>query len=380
MPDAAAHPTGAEGAAVATRSGKPGWLKRLLSWQKHLTGTIDLDREPTGHGRRNAWIIVAAAVVVGSSLGVQDWQSVWDKPYLGRYLGVDAVAALVLTSLALTIYLSLREIATRLLRRLDHNGVIDCAAGGKSLNQFALEMDGWLDHWWVWVPTVVVTAGYFTYMLLDELNEMTSPLGTLLIVITLVVLAALFYVGVVAIAQIGVACWAIGGLFRKFSEFEISVQPLHPDGCGGLRPIGHMLSLVLSVAAILGGASLCIFLTVEATPPDRPVARSHTSWPPSTPSCSPWPSSTWSGGRTTACTSAARSSSRRSRRSSRTPSSQRDPLTPTTHSSSRPRLTRCRRSAGSSGCLTTPAPSGRCSCDDSRRCSLLPSSQWQSPF
>jgi hypothetical protein len=267
MPDAAAHPTGAEGAAVATRSGKPGWLKRLLSWQKHLTGTIGLDREPTGHGRRNAWIIVAAAVVVGSSLGVQDWQSVWDKPYLGRYLGVDAVAALVLTPLALTIYLSLREIATRLLRRLDHNGVIDCAAGGKSLNQFALEMDGWLDHWWVWVPTVVVTAGYFTYMLLDELNEMTSPLGTLLIVITLVVLAALFYVGVVAIAQIGVACWAIGGLFRKFSEFEISVQPLHPDGCGGLRPIGHMLSLVLSVAAILGGASLCIFLTVEATPP-----------------------------------------------------------------------------------------------------------------
>ena len=48
---------------------------------------------------------------------------------------------------------------------------------------------------------------------------------------------------------------------------------LHPDGCGGLRIVGNLLSLVLCVAAVLGGAGLCIALALHGTawaPAHRP--------------------------------------------------------------------------------------------------------------
>jgi hypothetical protein len=241
----------------------PSWLKQLLSWQKQLTGTIDLDQQPAGHGRGIAWIAVAASVVVGSLLSIQDWQAVGDQPQFERYLIVDAIAAVALTPLAVTIFLTLRELTTRLLKRLDDDGVIEPVASGKKLNQVARDLDDRLDD--KWAPTAAFTAVYVTYTAADALNELDGPLTTLLTAITLVVQAALLYLGVLAVAQVWVTCRAIGELLRE-REFEVRVQPLHPDGCGGLWPVGHMLSLVLYVAAILGGAGLCIFLALEGTP------------------------------------------------------------------------------------------------------------------
>jgi hypothetical protein len=208
-------------------------------------------------------LVVVGAGLVGVILVLQDRQAVGEEPYFEQFLIMDAIAALVLAPLFITIYLSLREIVNRLLIRLDDNGVIGPAAGGMTLKEFARDLDCWLHHPRVWAPTAGATGVYFLYTLWDSLNEMDSLLARFLIASTLVTQTALFFLGVLAIFQLGVACWRIGWLLRNS---ELRTQALHPDGCGGLRAVGHLLTVVLSTAAILGAASLGMFLAIKATP------------------------------------------------------------------------------------------------------------------
>jgi hypothetical protein len=239
-------------------------LPNRVTEQIHrVTWTIDLDKKPPPRDLFNAWIAVAAAVVVGAVLGLQDWQSVRDTPEFARYLFVDAVAAFVLTPLFVSAQLGLREIATSLLDRLDRDEVLRAGRNRESPSDFGNRLDKLLDQPRVVIGTALLTAGYLTYELLDARNEMTSPPATLLIAIALVVQIALFYIAVLTILQIWIACREVG---RFLNKCELNVQPLHPDRCGGLRPIGHMLRLVLTAAAILGGAGLCIFLAAHDTP------------------------------------------------------------------------------------------------------------------
>jgi hypothetical protein len=125
------------------------------------------------------------------------------------------------------------------------------AANGETPTDFGEELNHRLDHGWVVICTALATAVYLTYQLLDALNEMTSPLTTLLIAIALVVQVALFYVGVLTILQILEACRDVGALFHRkplhtrplhwkirhrkaLPSCEVHPQPLHPDSCGGL--------------------------------------------------------------------------------------------------------------------------------------------------
>ena len=260
MPDGTAHSTSNEAASRAAppcQPGQlrrlPGQLRRLPGWLRGLPGTIDLDRRSNRHGIRTTLLVVVGAGLVGVVLVLQDRQAVGEEPYFEQFLIMDAIAALVLAPLFITIYLSLREIVNRLLIRLDDNGVIGPAAGGMTLKEFARDLDCWLHHPWVWAPTAGATGVYFLYTLWDSLNEMDSLLARFLIASTLVAQTALFFLGVLAIFQLGVTCWRIGWLLRNS---ELRTQALHPDGCGGLRAVGHLLTLVLSAAAILGIASL----------------------------------------------------------------------------------------------------------------------------
>jgi uncharacterized membrane protein (DUF485 family) len=242
---------------------EPGGLKRLQRWRARVVGTIDLDQDPPRHGLVNSWIPIIAAVVVGFVLVLQDWQAVRDKPEFGRYLFVDAVAAFVLTPLFVSAQLGLRGIATLELCRLIHSKVIRPAENGERPSQFGPKMDRRLDQTWVVILTALATVFYLIFELVDALNEMTSPLTTLLIAIALVVRVALFYLGVLTVIQIWEACRAIGTFLDRFN---VNIHPLDPDSCGGLAPIGHMFSGVLIVAAFLGGAGLCIFLAAHDTP------------------------------------------------------------------------------------------------------------------
>jgi hypothetical protein len=115
-----------------------------------------------------------------------------------------------------------------------------------------------------------MTGAYFAYVLIEDPAELGMAPMTLWIIPVAAAKAALFFLGWTAIIQLGIAAQAIGRLLRSF---PIHIQLLHPDGCGGLRVVGNLLSLVLCVAAVLGGAGLCIVLALHGTawaPAHRP--------------------------------------------------------------------------------------------------------------
>jgi hypothetical protein len=165
--------------------------------------------------------------------------------------------------------LTLRAQTWLLLEGLARNEAIRPATGdmNTAVNKFKKELDKRLDRWWI--PTAAFPAVYVIYSTADALNGQGWPL-TPLTWMALVVQAALLYVGVLAVAQVSATCWAIGdpsaGLGYLPGRLKVCVQPLHPGGCGGLWPIGHLLSLVLFAAAVIGGSSLCIIIALEGTP------------------------------------------------------------------------------------------------------------------
>jgi hypothetical protein len=148
--------------------------------------------------------------------------------------------------LTISVYLSLYELTTRLLRSLRQDEVISRAAAGERLDEFARNTTGWLNHRTVGAFAAVVATAYFAYGVISERESMTSLLTKLLIFASSAVLAAILYLAVVMLIRMWIVSRAIGKLLRKF---PIHVQPLHPDGCGGLWIVGRMLigSLLRSV-------------------------------------------------------------------------------------------------------------------------------------
>jgi hypothetical protein len=241
--------------------------RRSLAWA--TTAAIDLEREPADHGLRNARAAVAAAGGVGALYGAKEWQVNPQSPFLVRYLVADALVAFVLTPLIVSVYLALPELVTRLLQWLRRDAIIDPAAAGKRLDQFAKDLRRQLGR--VWKVTALLTALYLAYALREAHVTVILSLATLVVVVSLIAQAALFYLGVVAVAWMWQASQAVGKLLRSHrdqripDDFPIRVQPLHPDGCGGLWVVGHMLTLVLDAAAILAGAGVGISLALYGT-------------------------------------------------------------------------------------------------------------------
>lgn len=246
---------------------------------------IDLEREPADHGLRNARAAVVAAAGVGALYGAKQWQVNRGSPFLVRYLVADALVAFVLTPLVVSVYLALPELVTRLLQWLRRDGVIDPAAAGKRLDEFAESLAEQLNR--VRKFAALLTVLYLAYVLHDAhlytlhhlhvTLTLTVSLATLFVVVSLVAQAAIFYLGLVAVAWLWYTSQAIGKLLRSHrdqripADFPIRVQPLHPDGCGGLWMVGHMLTLVLDAAAILASGGVGIFLALYGTAvtPDR---------------------------------------------------------------------------------------------------------------
>jgi hypothetical protein len=89
--------------------------------------------------------------------------------------------------------------------------------------------------------SAAVATAYFVYRVITYLGiaerEGTALLRTkILIVTSSVVLAAVVYLGFVALIRLWIVSRAIGKIMR---EFPIHIQPLHPDGCGGLGSLSH---------------------------------------------------------------------------------------------------------------------------------------------
>jgi hypothetical protein len=281
MPDeveAAAGSTGEGGASPAraeqltVRSGgRHLWPSgRRADWASRLqvTRTIDLHQEQDDHGLRNARVATISAIAVGALVGASEWLVEGQTAYPRRDLIAGALGASVLTPLIVGIYLSLYELTIRLLRSLRQDGVISSPDAGKRLDEFARSTTGRLNHWAVCAFSAAVATAYLVYRVITYLRladrEGTALLLTkILIVTSSVVLAAVVYLGFVALIRLWIVSRAIGKIMR---EFSIHIQPLHPDGCGGLWIVGHMLRLTLYIAAVLAGVGLSLIIGWRGTP------------------------------------------------------------------------------------------------------------------
>jgi hypothetical protein len=237
---------------------------------------VRLDRDLADladHGLRNARAAVAAAIGFGALYGVRVWQSGLDRPARVRLLVVDALIAFVLTPLVVSVYLALPELATRLLLRLRQDAVIDPAVAGGPLDEFAHDLEERLRG--VLKPVAVLAALYGAYALYEASRlPRGSSLETLLIVASLLALTVIFYLMVVVVVWLWRTSQAVGRLLRSHHDprvrwdFPIRVQPLHPDGCGGVWIVGHLLRLVLYAAAVMASVGVGLFL---ASPPNLMV-------------------------------------------------------------------------------------------------------------
>jgi hypothetical protein len=242
---------------------------------------IDLTDAPTSHGWRNAWVVSLSALFYGTLSAAKirfvDWDTTATTDSVRtRVAIVQAIVALVLTPLVVGVFLTLPNLATRLLRRLRLDKMVAPADAGVRLDEFAADLQHRFNRIRAWV--VVPTALYLAYLLIDnfmvhsswravrllDLEKLTlSPPQAVLLNVSMVAQAAIFYVAVTALSELWSSSQAFGRLLR---DFKLQVQLLHPDGCGGLRVIGRLLNLVLHVAAIFGAAGVCIFLALHGTP------------------------------------------------------------------------------------------------------------------
>jgi hypothetical protein len=254
-----------------------GWLGRLV------TVHIDLTDEPTSHGRRNISVILFSGLIFGllnvAKLRFVDWHTTATTDSVRmRVVIVQAISALVLTPLVVGVFLALPYLVTRLLRRLREDEIVAPRHADRSLDTIAKDVQRRLNRirTLVLIPMVLYLAylpvdafvkhsSWQELRLLDLQQLSLRPLPTVLLVVTLVAQAIVFYVGVTALAELWSSSQAFGRLLRN-PDFRIEVQPRHPDGSGGLRPIGRLLNLVLHVAAILGAAGIGIVLALDETP------------------------------------------------------------------------------------------------------------------
>jgi hypothetical protein len=227
-----------------------------------LARPIDVDRDPDDFGALYARVAVASAVFVGVLYGAEAWRLDRRMQAFLPLTIVHAIAALVLTPLVVGVYLSLPDLTGRLLWRLRHDEVIPSTAWDEVRNSTA-QAFRWVGHNLTVGFIAAAAALYLAYLLYVELyaehHKMTSVLDMALVVVIMAAQAVLFYVGVTVVVHLMVVAHAIGRLLRKPSA-HVHVQPLHPDYCGGLWVVGHMFSLLLYVATVLGAAGVCIVL------------------------------------------------------------------------------------------------------------------------
>jgi hypothetical protein len=221
------------------------------------------------------------------------------EPHLPRLLIVNAIAALVLTPLIAWVYLALPGPTSRLLRQLRSDRVIDRAAAGGRLTEFASELQDRLNR--VPGPTATMTAVYFAYVLIKdpaELGMAPAELGmapmTLLLIPSLLRKPPCSSSGGQPSSSSGSPPRPSADCCAPSPSISSSCTPTGAAACGSSATCSAWCCVSRRSSAAPGCAS-CSPCTERLG--RRPTALSRTCWAGSMSCCSPWPSCVFSGGR-----------------------------------------------------------------------------------
>ena len=185
-------------------------------------------------------------------------------PMDSRDLAIAALQGFVIMPLGFSLYLLMPDFIAGLFDSLGNGGMIGGPrrVGDREYPSFTdLLVASTNSRWWV-AGALLLVALYWYYRLRlhFEINATMNvpdqyPLGVRLALL-------LFYSPLLYGAVLSLARLLVGLLYsqRLFRQFKLQVNPLNPDGAGGLSQVGRMLVLSVLVAALLGAAAALIII------------------------------------------------------------------------------------------------------------------------
>jgi hypothetical protein len=202
--------------------------------------------------------ITAGTLAVALQLSNQD--------PVGHYAQLSGLVG-VLSALALIAHLALPDLLNVLVSTLAANDVIGQVRGRAPYNDFRAFVDtlGKSLNWPFWtIICGVLGAGYVPYRdLLAPMVAFTpSRPARFWALVAYGVGALAIYWGAMSIIRIAIICLHISRLARCF---VFRVRPLHPDGCGGFRQIGHLFARLVELAALIALVVVAIANATQET-------------------------------------------------------------------------------------------------------------------
>lgn len=188
---------------------------------------------------------------------------------LSQLVPIVSFQALVIFPLAIILYFAVPVFLARPFSGLEKNNSISDPfdAEGDAYEPFRRQMVKSMNHVAWRILALLVIAYYWYYRLF--LNVPSDPSRLLpdefrvwMRIVLLVLYSPLIYMGMVTIARLVLGLHRIGVFFNSF---KIKINPMDPDGSGGLGFVGAMLITSALIATALGaGAAGLVYVNIAA--------------------------------------------------------------------------------------------------------------------
>lgn len=200
-------------------------------------------------------------------------------PMDSRSLALAALQGLIIMPLGFSLYLLMPDFIAGLFDSLGNGGII----GGPSRvgdTEYPIFIDRLVDRtnsrWWV-ASALLLISLYWYYRLgvhleYDATIAIPVPYRLWVRLAYLLLYSPLIYGAVLSLARL-----LVGLLYsqRLFRQFKLQINPLNPDGAGGLNLVGRMLLLSVLLAALLGAAAVGMII-LDIAQGYTPFTRSET--------------------------------------------------------------------------------------------------------
>ena len=176
------------------------------------------------------------------------------------------LVSLVIVPLVFMAYLWMPQVIVDIFNSLEENKMVsrkplsDIETGTDSYEDLLQQLTATVSSRRVTIVGLMAIVIYWVYTL-QVVVPITLSIPFLawrplwLIVLILFILSPSIYVGVLTLVRMLILLTFTNKLFRLF---DLQINPLHPDGCGGLGSLGRILAISLLIATFLGATAIGI--------------------------------------------------------------------------------------------------------------------------
>ncbi|GCF09237.1 hypothetical protein [Dictyobacter arantiisoli] len=199
----------------------------------------------------NLWISAGATLLPGS-VYLLAWL-LWRVNEIKEWDNKDLLSLIIQTFILFPflslIYTLIPNAIVKLFNTLATNGVIGHARkdrpGGETYAAFKQQLVYWIDNsWWTVAITIVVVLYILTRLFLRELPAQNNPIPYPLRAIVIIAYAPLMFATGMSVIRLVIVLIFTN---RLFYFFTLQIQPIHPDGSGGLGILESLLWLCVGM-------------------------------------------------------------------------------------------------------------------------------------